>query len=242
MGTRLRNLKKDLKVPTKTKAGKTVMRSLIAGKKGLTDVNIDNIARHYGQNIRNHKDGEPVETLKKKILSGYYHASSTDENPRHSDCDPMWCWYQSALLEGSTPAPHSSKNLYLFGMSNELRSKVLRVYLDLTSTELLSRCVKKRTQNPNESLHSKLWRRCLKIKDAKLFRVRFCTLDTIIQHNLGPEKGCLLSNLHLLSAKSVSNLRKRSLTPKTLVCKKKKVTSDAPMVDEPSTSYQAGAF
>ena len=63
-----------------------------------------------------------------------------------------------------------TKNLYLSGISKELRGEVLRVYLNLTSTELLSRCVKKRTQNPNESLHSKLWRRCLKIKDAKLVR------------------------------------------------------------------------
>lgn len=60
LGTRLRNLKRDMRQPVKTKTGKSILRSRLGGQKGLTDANIDRLAKHYGQNIRSQAaDGTP---------------------------------------------------------------------------------------------------------------------------------------------------------------------------------------
>ena len=46
----------------------------------------------------------------KQALAGYYHASSTDADPKHSECpigpDP-YCFYNKALAEGRTPPSHN---------------------------------------------------------------------------------------------------------------------------------------
>ena len=73
---------------------------------------------------------------------------------------------------------------------------------------------KEKTQNVNDSLHSKLWRRCLKIKDANLAHVQFCALDTIIQHRLGSEKGSLLAYTKIISSNGHSTLKIRLNTSK----------------------------
>ena len=50
--------------------------------------------------------------------------------------------------------------------------------MDLTSTEFLQKCLNQHTQNANESLHSKLWFKCLKVKHCFLARVKFAAADT----------------------------------------------------------------
>ena len=47
MGTGLRQLKKDERLSQKTKKGNTVMRSRFAGRDGMTDADIDQIAWNY---------------------------------------------------------------------------------------------------------------------------------------------------------------------------------------------------
>jgi hypothetical protein len=197
LGSRLRNLKKNLKVPVTTKKGKIIQRSVLAGKHGLTDSNIDKLQLHYGQNVRAHPAGGSVEDLRKSIMATYYHARSNDVESYHADCSPSWCWVKKALEDGETPASHSTKNLYLSGLSPVLRKQVFLVYNDLTATPLLQRCLKKRTQNPNESLHSKLWVRCAKVKNSQLQRVQFAAMDTVMIHNFGRARGSLLGRLGL---------------------------------------------
>ncbi|KAF2362403.1 Dynein heavy chain ATP-binding dynein motor region D5 [Trinorchestia longiramus] len=62
----------------------------------------------------------------------------------------------------SPPEPHARHARYLAHLPQDLLKRILQVYVDLTRSELLLRCLKKWTQNPNESLHSKLWLRCSK--------------------------------------------------------------------------------
>ena len=111
------------------------------------------------------------------------------------------------------PESHSTKNLFLSGLTPELRARILRIYLDLTSDDILKRCMKKRTQNPNESFHSKLWRRCLKIKDARLARVKYCSQDTILIHNFGQTCGSFLNHLRPTSEVSQQALKHKKVTP-----------------------------
>ena len=242
VGTRLRNLKKDLRVQVKTKAGKTIMRSLLAG--ALTDASIDKMSHHYGLNIRAHDPRKSVADLRTTILSGYYHASSTDENPKHACCPAgadSWCWWRRAEATGETPASHKTKKLYLARVKPEHLKHILQVYTDLTSAELLQRCLKRTTQNANESLHSKLWLKCLKIKHAGLRRVRFAASVTVLEHNFGSARGSLLAALGLLHEASVAGMKRKDKTPVKPSARKKRRRDDD---DEagPSSTYTAGAF
>jgi hypothetical protein len=214
LGTRLRNLKKDLRRPVTTKTGKIIQRSVLGGQRGLTDAHIDSLTRHYGQNVRAHHPTGSVESLRKSIMATYYHARSSDDEPHHADCSPSWCWVKKAEAIGEAPASHSTKTLYLSGLSPELRKQVFLVYHDLTATPLLQRCLKKRTQNPNESLHSKLWLKCAKVKNSQLQRVQFAAADTVMIHNFGDARGSLLGRMGMSTeATKARCVAKDSATP-----------------------------
>ncbi|KAF2361549.1 G protein-coupled receptor rhodopsin-like [Trinorchestia longiramus] len=118
---------------------------------------------------------------------------SSDEKPYHSFCPAgltSWCWVRPAEAQGVAPEPHARHARYLAHLPQDLLKRILQVYVDLTRSELLSRCLKKRTQNPYESLHSKLW--CSKVKNAHLSRVTFAPTDTVLDHNFGYEDGSFL--------------------------------------------------
>ncbi|KAF2362289.1 Diacylglycerol kinase catalytic domain [Trinorchestia longiramus] len=95
------------------------------------------------------------------------------------------------------PEPHARHARYLAHVAQDLLKRILQVYVALTRSELLLRCWKKRTPNPNESLHSKLWLRCFKVKNAHLSRVTFAATDTVLIHNFGYEDSSLLVRLGL---------------------------------------------
>ena len=100
-------------------------------------------------------------------------------------------------------------------------------HLDLTSPSILSRCLQKRTQNTNESLHSKLWRLGLKVKDCKLERVWFNTWDKVLIHSFGSEKGNLLDHLGLANEKIPEKKRKQELHTPTIKPQKHQQRDDS---------------
>lgn len=241
LGTRLRKMKASLKHETTTKAGKNVFRSTLAGKKGLTDDVINSLQRHFQQNLLGYPKDGTVEGLRMTLMSNYYHSTSTDKDPRHTSCPKgkdSWCAWNADLAFGRKPK-HNPKHQYLAHLNAEQRKHVFGVYMDLTTNDLLSRCFQKRTQNANESLHSKLWLKCLKVKDAKLDRVQFNAQVTAVQHNFGEERGCLLARLGLLTDASVENLRKRdsSRTPSKKPSKRRRKSEPGA-----SSDYAPGDF
>ncbi|KAA0196218.1 hypothetical protein HAZT_HAZT005313 [Hyalella azteca] len=240
LGSRLRALKNKSKVVTTTKAGKQVMKSMYAGAGKLTDGVIDLLTRHFGQNLRKHNSSADVATVRESILATYYHSSSTDARPRHASCPhgaQSWCWVQRAEAANKTPEPHSTKSLHLAGMSQELLKGILQVYVDLCSDQLLKRCVKQRTQNSNESLHSKIWPRCSKEKFASLDRVLFVARGTVLDHNIGYEKGNLLVALGLRTPDHLNMLKVKAAEVTTPSRKPRKTRAATP-----STGYGAGNF
>ena len=112
------------------------------------------------------------------------------------------------------------------------------VYKDLGNPNLLKRCLKGATQNPNESLHSKVWNKCQKIKFYSRLRVMFLVQHSALEHNFGYEAGNFL--LHTLgpdanfqgSLKWFDKERSRHATPKSKKIRKEKK----------SDSYEAGGF
>ena len=143
---------------------------------GLTDKNINLLAKAYGNSIRSVEPNATIESAKNAMFATYFHARSTKANSTHHLCPPgekSWCWVQRAKFRNEPPAPHSTKSLYLSNLDPALLKRVFDVYRDLTQTDLLQRCNKQRTQNANESLHSKLWLKCPKVKHCSLARVKF---------------------------------------------------------------------
>ena len=114
------------------------------------------------------------------------------------------------------------------------------MYRDLTTTDLLQRCIKQQTQNANESLHSKLWLKCPKVEHCSLARVKFAAADTCLKHNFGQCKGNLLAHLKLLTDDAVENLRKLDCQSKSALHHRRHSHS----VDggEGPLDYEAGAF
>ncbi|KAK4298441.1 hypothetical protein Pmani_029212 [Petrolisthes manimaculis] len=76
--------------------------------------------------------------------------------------------------------------------SKEDRQAVAIIYRDLTKQDLLGRCIKGKTQNVNESFHSKLWKKSMKVKFHGHKKVKFAFLMSALEHNTGYKSGCLL--------------------------------------------------
>lgn len=175
LGTRLRKLKKETSETITTKTGRQMKRSLLGGASQLTDDIIDKLSRYYGKAIRDNVNNTYQE-MKAAILASYWHLCSTDKTPTHQFCPKdadSWCFYNRAKARKETPQTHAQKNLYLAKLPLEKLTLIRGVYKDLVEENLLKRCLKGFTQNPNESLHSKLWSKASKTKHAGRFRIAF---------------------------------------------------------------------
>ena len=82
-------------------------------------------------------------------------------------------------------------------LKEENRDLVRNVYTDLCSDDLLARCLGGKTQNHNESFHSKVWNRLPKTKLYSLPTVKNVTARTITEHNLAIQTPNLMGNLGL---------------------------------------------
>ncbi|KAK3889502.1 hypothetical protein Pcinc_006474 [Petrolisthes cinctipes] len=193
LGTRLRKLKKEMTITVTTKTGKEMKKSVLGGASQLTDNVINKLTRYFRKGIRRNKDKPNTSTheIRKNVLASYFHASSTDDRPMHKHCPPgvnSWCFYKRGESDKTKLCRrHSDKPGYLSKIPYEHRQAILKVYMDLTTEELLKRCMKSRTQNSNESIHSKLWMKVAKHKFAGLRRVNFVSQVLVMEHNFGYE-------------------------------------------------------
>lgn len=238
MGTRLRKLKGELKEEKTTKTGKMIKRSLVGGKHQLTDKQIDAYQRYYGKAIRD-SVGTDVTTMRLRIMSGFWHSISRDGdgNHHHIHCDTSWCVFKKAIEEKKPLPSHDTMRNYL-RLEKKYEDQVREVFRDLSSPALLERCLRGKSQNKNESFHSKLWLRQSKVKFAGLQRVKFVTQLTLVDHNFGYVANRFLQ--HLDFAQSTESLlakermdKRKTRAPKS----RKKKTSTKPAAD-----YQPGGF
>ena len=143
---------------TMTRTGRTMKKSLLGGKGKLTDTTIDKLGGCFGKTIRNKKSGT-VEEIRRACMSAFIHVSSSDENPCHECCPPgenSWCFYnKTESLDHHLPSHETMK--IKVSLSDDESKRVQEVYKSLTTDQLMSRCLKGRTQNANESVHSKIW-------------------------------------------------------------------------------------
>jgi hypothetical protein len=98
--------------------------------------------------------------------------------------------------------------------------------------------MKRRTQNSNESLHSKMWLHCSKVKFATMNWVRMIAQGTVLNHNLGHVKGNILRALGAETPELLKLLTSAEQAVSTFRPRKKAKHSSA----DPDASYGAGNF
>lgn len=139
MGSRLRNLKK-----TKN----------LRGKGKLTDKLIKELTIFYGLAIRRNPDS--VDDMYNAVWTTYYHKISTNENPQHMYCpvgSQSWCKWRKNEAENILDEFNHKPPFH-----KDVEDAIKPIYNDLSSRELLERCLGGNTQNNNESFNSTVWR------------------------------------------------------------------------------------
>ncbi|GFT23876.1 uncharacterized protein TNCV_3207391 [Trichonephila clavipes] len=157
MGTRLRKLKLVYS-KKKLSDGKT-----IGGKGRLTDSLIDKIAHYYGNAIR--CNSTSVKEMRKAIWAVWGHSCSTDDEPMHWFCPTnpnTWCKYNAAINNNLQNYKHKPS------VAKAVRDVIKPVFADLSHPALLKKCLGCKTQNPNESLNSLIWKFCSKTIGSSL--------------------------------------------------------------------------
>ena len=97
-------------------------------------------------------------------------------------------------------------------LGTEEMKKVKAVYKRLTDENLLGRCLQGKTQNPNESLHSRVWKLCPKIKSLGKVTVDFSVAQAVISYIIGYKAGYLGKELGITSDRIVNLLDKMDKT------------------------------
>ncbi|KAK3884777.1 hypothetical protein Pcinc_010963 [Petrolisthes cinctipes] len=134
------------------------------------------------------------------------------------------------------------KTPLLSGIPFEKMNVIQSLYADLASPELLQKCLKGRTQNVNESLHGRVWKKVSKDKYAGLFRTTFACEATILNHNFKKDLHFLSSLGFPVSQHSLDVLHrqdgvtKRSMRQSSTPRKRRKVVET-----KADDSYSSGA-
>jgi hypothetical protein len=174
IGTRLRTLVQENKKTTKPFGGK--------GK--LTNKAINSITNYYGIAIRhnikiNTTAKEKVYAMKKWIAAILHHCTDFPDNvKRHMFCptgESSWCKFQKNKKDHK-----QSINLptWMFPI-------LTKIFQQLSSDELLLKCVHGETQNSNESLNNLIWMKCPKQIFVQKPVVELGVNSAILQFNEG---------------------------------------------------------
>ena len=209
MGTALRNMV----------AVSKAQKNSIAGKGKLTQTKIKKIQNFYGKAIKDYSDD--VKLCKKRIMAILFHLSSTDDSPKHVHCPEganSWYFWQRAKANGDLPGPHKDHDT----LPPDVGSRLVPVFQRLSDEKLLQRCSRKKTQNPNESLHQLIWKIC-----PKSIYVGRRTLKTAValaacQFSMGATFKVLL--LNVLGMEAGENLKRFS---RDKDCKRIKIAEKA---------------
>ena len=115
---------------------------------------------------------------------------------------------------------HDTMKVRLSLNDNE-KMKVQEVYDSLTTDQLMGRCLKGRTQNANESIHSKLWNKKSKSKFCGLSTLQQAARTTVMEHNFSNENTNVCAMMPFPNSQTTEvqmhvNRTRESLRKKTL--------------------------
>lgn len=119
----------------------------------LTNKVMQQLSTYYELAVRRHPNS--TKDMKNAIWSTFYHKISTDDKPQHKHCPvgaDSWCKYRLAESNGTLEDYKHPPAL-----DEEIQPFLKEIYTDLTSDDLLQRCVGANTQNTNESFNACVW-------------------------------------------------------------------------------------
>lgn len=111
------------------------------------------LSTYYELAMRRHSDS--VEEMRTAIWATFFHKFSTDEKPNHDNCPEeadSWCAYRVAEATGELDTFKHPPAL-----DDQIQPLLKKVYEDLTTEDLLERCIGADTQNSNEAFNSCVW-------------------------------------------------------------------------------------
>nr|XP_045618088.1 uncharacterized protein LOC123770336 [Procambarus clarkii] len=205
--------------------------SLVKGKGKLTNSTIQKLAGYFTKAIRDNIDTD-WKQMRDACLSGLFHSTSTDEKPVHVHCPKgkdSWCFYQQDIANGKTPRSHKKMILH-FQLPSIHMSEVLKIYHSLVSEENMTKCLKGKTQNPNESLHHRVWKLSPKDKYVGRVMVDFAMAVTAVNYNAGYMMGSLTNLLGLPQNDMTDwyfNMKDRRMKDPTRCTKPRKAPEEA---------------
>lgn len=191
IGSRLFAQNRSMREKRETAVRKVQLRSTLE----LSDSTIKALQRYYLAAVKKHVGGN-WKNLKTDIMSTYFHCTNRQKRTQHNLCSGKWCFYKQDT-GAKVPIKSNKMEVAIRCAAPSVLDKVHETYEDLTRQDLLKCCLVGRNQNPNESLHSKLWAKCLKTKFVGYDKVLLATNVTTLQHNLGFEEGSLLKSIGL---------------------------------------------
>lgn len=116
----------------------------------LTNKLMLKLSTYYGLAIT--RNSNSLEDMRKAVWATFFHYTSTDAKPQHSNCSDSWCKYLKHKAE--KPEEPYVHPVTFDEITTEL---VKKVYEELSSEDLLKRCLGGNTQNNNESFNSLVW-------------------------------------------------------------------------------------
>ena len=146
MRRRLRNVRKEKRLGGK-------------GTGTLTNMVINGLTAFYGLPIRRNSDS--IEKMRQALFATLDHCTSSDKKPKHTLCpsgEQSWCKWRRAEATG-TLKTFKHKRVPL---NSTVIREITPIYQELSSDDLLKRCLGVHTQNSNESLNSCSWNIALK--------------------------------------------------------------------------------
>lgn len=118
----------------------------------LTVAVINQIQRYYTWIIYSSEGN--VELMQKRILAMFDHIASSDDNPQHDNCDPFFCKYNKIIASDSDNVYYHEDH---FHVRKDIMDQVKKIFVDLSSKDLMEKVAHRRTQNTNECANSTLW-------------------------------------------------------------------------------------
>lgn len=112
----------------------------------------------------------------------------------------------------------SHKNMLVkFGVEGPELKKIKDIYTRLTDPDLLKRCLKGKTQNPNESLHHRIWKYCPKVANLGKITLDFAVAQAVLIYNIGYDAGSLCSALGIPSESMTTMLQEKDISREMVI-------------------------
>ena len=151
--------------------------SVVGGAGRLTDAKVDQMQNYYGQAIR--ANVGDLQHMKNDIWAVFKHMICDDTlslEEQHANCPrDTWCkfWTNPSQYDDSKRLPPV------------FVAELKPLFVRLSDSELLSRCLKGLTQNQNESINGILWSRCPKTKFCGLKKLNLFVAEAVAYFNGG---------------------------------------------------------